>query len=263
MSPSSAGPSAGAPAREPTEQDRIVEEIRAAAGLPPLRGGHPDRAYGPYRSTALRSPGRPLVVARPSLVERSAPVFGAADVAALDHDLTRQHVGEPLGERIVVTGRVCDGSGRPVRNQLVEVWQANASGRYRHEGDQHPAPLDPNFTGGGRCLTDDEGRYRFVTIKPGAYPWRNHTNAWRPAHIHFSVFGTAFTQRVVTQMYFPGDPLFGLDPIFSSVTDEKAQQRMIARYDHGTTVAEWALGYQWDIVLDGPGATPEDPEADG
>jgi protocatechuate 3,4-dioxygenase beta subunit len=260
VSPSPADPRAADPARAATEQDRIVEEIRAAAGLPPLRGGHPDRAFGPYRSTALRAPSQPLVVAPPSLTERFAPVFGVADVAALDHDLTRQHVGDPLGERIVVTGRVCDGEGRPVRHQLVEIWQANASGRYRHEGDQHPAPLDPNFSGGGRCLTDDDGRYRFVTIKPGAYPWRNHTNAWRPAHIHFSVFGTAFTQRVVTQMYFPGDPLFALDPIFSSITDEKAQQRLIARYDHDTTVEEWALGYQWDIVLDGPAATPEDPE---
>ena len=219
--------------------------------------------YAPYRSSLLRHPTKDLHHADPETIELFAPVFGHHDVGAPESDLTIQHNGEPIGERILVTGQVLDGDGRPVRNQLVEIWQANASGRYRHEGDQHPAPLDPNFTGGGRCLTDDEGRYRFVTIKPGAYPWRNHTNAWRPAHIHFSVFGTAFTQRVVTQMYFPGDPLFGLDPIFSSVTDEKAQQRMIARYDHGTTVAEWALGYQWDIVLDGPGATPEDPEDDG
>ena len=241
-------------------QQEVTAEITTAAGGPMLRGGHPDRAYGPYRSTGLRSPRRPLVVTPPSLTERSAPVFGVADVAPLDADLTRHHVADPLGERIIVTGRVLDAAGRPVRHQLVEVWQANASGRYRHAGDQHPAPLDPNFTGGGRCLTDDEGRYRFVTIKPGAYPWRNHTNAWRPAHIHFSLFGTAFTQRLVTQMYFPGDPLFALDPIFSSVTDEKAQQRLIARYDHPTTQEEWALGYQWDIVLDGPAATPPDPD---
>jgi protocatechuate 3,4-dioxygenase, beta subunit len=243
-----------------TEQDRVTAAIREAALGPALRGGHPDRAYAPYRSTALRAPSQPLVVASPSAVERVAPVFGVRDVAPLDADLTQQTTGEPLGERIVVTGRVLDGEGRPVRGQLVEIWQANAAGRYRHDGDLHPAPLDPHFVGGGRCLTDDDGRYRFVTIKPGAYPWRNHHNAWRPAHIHFSLFGTAFTQRLVTQMYFPGDQLFALDPIFSSVTDEKAQQRMIARYDHGTTVAEWALGYQWDIVLDGPGATPPDPD---
>jgi protocatechuate 3,4-dioxygenase, beta subunit len=246
--------------RRPSTQREVSDEILAAARVSPQRGGHPDRAYAPYRSTALRSPQQPLVVATPSLTERFAPVFGVADVGALDADLTRQHIGDPLGERIVVTGQVRDGDGRPVRHQLVEIWQANASGRYRHEGDQHPAPLDPNFTGGGRCLTDDEGRYHFVTIKPGAYPWRNHTNAWRPAHIHFSLFGTAFTQRMITQMYFPGDPLFALDPIFSSITDEKAQQRLIANYDHDTTIEEWALGYRWDIVLDGPAATPEDPD---
>ena len=242
-----------------TQRD-VSAEIAAGAGVAPRRGGHPDPAYAPYRSTALRAPGRPLVVAAPSRTERLAPVFGVGDLGALDADLTRHHTGEPLGERIVVTGRVLDAAGRPVRGQLVEVWQANASGRYRHDGDQHPAPLDPNFTGGGRCLTDDEGRYRFTTIKPGAYPWRNHENAWRPAHIHFSLFGTAFTQRLVTQMYFPGDPLFAFDPIFSSVTDPAAQQRLVARYDHDTTQAEWALGYQWDIVLDGPGATPPDPD---
>ncbi|WP_433801507.1 protocatechuate 3,4-dioxygenase subunit beta [Actinomycetospora sp. CA-084318] len=252
--------SPGAPERRRTEQDEVTDAIRAAATVAPQRGGHPDRAYAPYRSTNLRAPAQPLVVATPSLLERAAPVFGAKDVAPTDADLTVQSTGEPLGERIVVTGRVLDGDGRPVRNQLVEVWQANASGRYRHDGDRHPAPLDPHFVGGGRCLTDDDGRYRFVTIKPGAYPWRNHHNAWRPAHIHFSLFGTAFTQRLVTQMYFPGDQLFHLDPIFSSVTDEKAQQRLVARYDHDTTVAEWALGYQWDIVLDGPGATPPDPD---
>ena len=248
------------PPRERTEQDDVTDAIRAASAAAPQRGGHPDRAFGPYRSTGLRSPSQPLVVTSPSLVEQTAPVFGPKDVAAVDADLTTGSTGDPLGERIVVTGRVLDAAGRPVRDQLVEVWQANASGRYRHDGDRHPAPLDPHFFGGGRCLTDDEGRYRFVTIKPGAYPWRNHHNAWRPAHIHFSLFGTAFTQRLVTQMYFPGDPLFSLDPIFSSVTDEKAQQRLIARYDHDTTVAEWALGYQWDIVLDGPGATPPDPD---
>jgi protocatechuate 3,4-dioxygenase beta subunit len=178
-------------------------------------------------------------------------VFGAHEFGPLDHDLTRRHHGEPLGERIIVTGRVLDGDGRPVPHTLVEVWQANASGRYAHAVDQHPAPLDPNFTGAGRCLTDADGRYRFVTIKPGAYPWRNHHNAWRPAHIHFSVFGTAFTQRLVTQMYFPGDPLFAYDPIFQSIPDEKARELLVARFDLETTEPEWALGYQWDIQLGG------------
>jgi protocatechuate 3,4-dioxygenase, beta subunit len=174
----------------------------------------------------------------------------------LDNDLTRQHGGEPLGERIIVAGRVLDGDGRPVRNALVEIWQCNAAGRYIHQVDQHPAPLDPNFSGAGRALTDDDGRYRFITIKPGAYPWGNHENAWRPAHIHFSLFGPAFATRLVTQMYFPGDPLFEYDPIFQSVRDPKARERMIARFDLPTTEPEWALGYQWDIVLRGRESTP-------
>jgi protocatechuate 3,4-dioxygenase beta subunit len=176
-------------------------------------------------------------------------VCGELPIGELDHDLTRQHEGEPLGERIIVTGRVLDVDGHPLRNTLVEVWQANAAVRYRHDVDQHPAPLDPNFSGAGRCLTDDEGRYRFVTVKPGAYPWGNHENAWRPRHIHFSLFGRGFTQRLVTQMYFPGDPLLEFDPIAHSVRDPKARELMIARFDLGTTQPDWALGYQWDIVL--------------
>nr|WP_066937344.1 protocatechuate 3,4-dioxygenase subunit beta [Microtetraspora fusca] len=215
----------------------------------------PRRDYPPYRSSVLRHPKRPLVAAPEAFTELRGPVFGVTDVTELDSDLTRQHHGEPLGERIVVTGRVLDRDGRPVRGQLVEIWQANASGRYAHKGDQHPAPLDPNFTGAGRCLTDDEGRYTFTSIKPGAYPWRNHLNAWRPAHIHFSLFGTAFTQRLVTQMYFPNDPLFPYDPIFNSITDERARQRLISTYDHDLSSPEWSLGYRWDIVLDGPSAT--------
>jgi len=174
----------------------------------------------------------------------------------LDNDLTQQHDGEPLGERIIVSGRVLESDGRPVRNALVEIWQCNAAGRYIHKADQHPAPIDPNFTGAGRTLTDDEGRYRFITIKPGAYPWGNHENAWRPAHIHFSLFGSAFSTRLVTQMYFPGDPLFEFDPIFQSVRDPQSRERMIARFDLDTTTPEWALGYQWDIVLRGREATP-------
>jgi protocatechuate 3,4-dioxygenase, beta subunit len=238
-------------------QDEISEEIaRAHRDAAAVADGHPPRAFGPYRSTALRAPSRPLVATAPSGLELVSPVFGTTDVEDHDADLTAQHTGAPLGERIVVTGRVLDGDGRPVRGQLVEVWQANAAGRYIHHRDQHPAPLDPNFTGTGRMLTDHEGRYRFVTIKPGAYPWRNHHNAWRPAHIHFSLFGTAFTQRLVTQMYFPGDPLFALDPIYQSITDEKARARLVAGYDHDVTVAEWALGYTWDIVLTGATTTP-------
>nr|WP_283134733.1 protocatechuate 3,4-dioxygenase subunit beta [Rhizohabitans arisaemae] len=229
----------------------------AAADAVALPGRiHPDRDYPPYRSTVLRHPKQSLVVVRdPEAVELSGPVFGVTDVLGHDADLTRQHRGEPLGERITVTGRVLDRDGHPIRGQLVEVWQANAAGRYAHGGDRHPAPLDPNFTGAGRCLTDDEGRYTFTTMRPGAYPWRNHRNAWRPAHIHFSLFGTAFTQRLVTQMYFPGDPLHARDPILRAVADEKARRRLIADYDHDLSVPEWSLGYRWDIVLDGPAAT--------
>ncbi len=160
-----------------------------------------------------------------------------------------------------MTGRVLDEDARPVRGALVEVWQANAAGRYHHEVDRHPAPLDPNFTGAGRCLTGDDGDYRFVTVKPGAYPWGNHENAWRPAHIHFSVFGRAFTQRLVTQMYFPGDPLFEHDPIFQAVRDPRARALLISRFDLDVTQPEWALGYTWDIVLGrGSSATPLDTE---
>jgi protocatechuate 3,4-dioxygenase beta subunit len=209
----------------------------------------PPYLYPDYRSTAARAPSRPLLPLPEELHGLAAPVFGDDTVAPADSDLTSGHAGEPLGERIIVTGRVLDDDGRPIRNALLEVWQANAAGRYLHEVDQHPAPLDPNFTGAGRALTDDEGRYRFTTVKPGAYPWKNHANAWRPAHIHFSVFGRAFTQRLVTQMYFPGDPLFAYDPIFHSVRDPKARDLLVARFDLETTEPEWALGYQWDIVL--------------
>ena len=209
-----------------------------------------------YGSTRLRSPRQPLVALPQGLTELTGPVLGSDRVGPLDHDLTRQHPDEPQGERIEVFGRVLDGDGRPVRDTLVEVWQTNAAGRYRHAGDRHPAPLDPNFTGAGRAMTDGEGRYRFVTIKPGAYPWRNHHNAWRPAHIHFSLFGNAFTQRLVTQMYFPNDPLFDQDPIFNSVRDPAARQRLVAAFDLGATTPEWSLAYRFDIVLRGRAATP-------
>ena len=217
---------------------------------------HPPYLYPNYKSTRLRAPEKPLVISPHTLSEVTGPVCGHGLIGELDNDLTRQHDGEPLGERIIVTGRVLDGDGRPVRNSLIEVWQANAAGRYVHQGDRHPAPLDPNFTGAGRCLTDDEGRYRFVTVKPGAYPGKNHDNAWRPAHIHFSLFGPAFATRLVTQMHFPGDPLFDHDPIFRSVRDPKARQRLVSSFDLETTEPEWALGYRFDIVLRGRDATP-------
>ena len=213
-----------------------------------------------YRSTVLRSPSRPLVIIPQTLSEITGPVYGHSDVLPGEADLTRQHAGEPLGERIIVQGRVLDEGGRPVPNTLIEIWQCNAAGRYIHETDQHPAPLDPNFTGAGRVVTDDRGHYQFTTVKPGAYPWRNHHNAWRPAHIHLSLFGPSFLTRLVTQMYFPGDPLFPFDPIFNSVTDAKARERMICRFDLETTKPEWALGYIFDIVLRGPAATPPDSD---
>lgn len=207
--------------------------------------------YPPYRSSALRHPQSPFVRVDPEQLELSAPCFGERDVHPVDADLTAGHRGEPIGERIIVTGRLLDSAGRPLAGQLVEIWQANASGRYHHQRDQHPAPIDPNFTGVGRCLTQADGTYRFLTIKPGPYPWRNHENAWRPAHIHFSLFGTAFTQRLVTQMYFAGDPLLDLDPIYQSITDPIARLRLIAAYDHDLTEPEYATGYRWDIVLAG------------
>ena len=216
----------------------------------------PPSLYEPYRSTVLRAPRKPLVLLPHTLSEVTGPVYGHGDISETDNDLTRQHAGEPQGERIILTGRVLDDNGRPVSRTLIEIWQTNAAGRYRHDRDNHPAPLDPNFTGAGRTLTDEDGVYRFVTIKPGAYPWKNHDNAWRPAHIHFSLFGPAFATRLVTQMYFPGDPLFPYDPIFQSIPDERARQRLIAAFDLGTTKPEWALGYQFNIVLRGRDATP-------
>ena len=220
----------------------------------------------------------PAAVSRVS-VDRAAGAVEAADSTAAqlhrprraavrylaigetDNDLTRQHAGEPLGERIVVAGRVLDEDGRAVPDTLVELWQCNAAGRYLHARDDHPAPLDPNFSGAGRTMTDAEGRYRFTTIKPGAYPWRNHPNAWRPAHIHFSLFGTSFLSRLVTQMYFPNDPLFPHDPIFNSIPDEPARQRLISRFDLDLTEPEWALGYRFDIVLRGRESTPFEQRA--
>jgi protocatechuate 3,4-dioxygenase beta subunit len=235
------------PARE---LQRIDDDERAT------RDADPAYLSPDYVGTRLRAPRHPLLLLPQSLSELTGPAFGHDEVRDRDSDLTTQHEGEPLGERIIVSGHVLDSEGKPIRNALIEIWQANAAGRYRHVVDQHPAPLDPNFTGGGRCMTDDEGRYRFVTIKPGAYPWRNHHNAWRPAHIHLSVFGRAFTQRLVTQMYFPGDPLFAYDPIYQSVRDPAARERMISSFDLASTEPEWALAYSFDVVLGGSAATP-------
>ena len=221
-------------------------------------GTQPEYLHPAYTSSVKRSPTRKLVLVPHTLTEVTGPVYGHDRVGRDDNDLTKGHAGAPIGERIIVTGRVLDGDGRPVRNALVEIWQCNAAGRYIHEVDQHPAPLDPNFTGAGRTVTDEAGTYRFTTVKPGAYPWRNHANAWRPAHIHFSLFGPSFVTRLVTQMYFPGDPLFSQDPIFNAVTDARARERMVCRFDLKATKPEWALGYVWDIVLRGSNATPGD-----
>lgn len=259
-----------------TTQEEISAEIaeiaaQAAQATPdgqPSGARQPRIDYPPYRSSILRHPTKDPRHVDPETIERVAPCFGHRDVHPLEADLTiGAHAGtnsavsgEPIGERITVTGRIVDGDGRPVAGQLVEIWQANAAGRYVHKNEQHPAPLDPNFTGVGRCLTDANGDYRFRTIKPGPYPWGNHRNAWRPAHIHFSLFGNAFTQRLVTQMYFPGDPLFALDPIYQAITDQKARDALVATYDHDRTVPDFSMGYRWDIVLTGSGRIWTEPE---
>ena len=226
------------------------------AGYRPVpEGTNPPLSFEGYRSTGLRAPSQPLVVLRDRLTEVTGPLL-TGPIGRGDHDLTTQHAGEAIGQRIVVFGQVRDSDGRAVPDTLVEVWQANAAGRYAHARDNWPAPLDPNFSGGGRVLTDSAGNYSFTTVKPGAYPWGNHHNAWRPAHIHFSLFGRAFTQRLVTQMYFPDDPLFAQDPIFNSVPDEKARQRMISTFDLDATRPDWALAFRFDIVLRGREQTP-------
>jgi protocatechuate 3,4-dioxygenase beta subunit len=228
-----------------------------------MSGSHRDWTSQPaylhldYKSTTLRGPTKPLVPLPTTLSEITGPVYGNEAVGPLDNDLTKnaRKNGEPLGERIIVAGHVVDENDRPIPDVLIEIWQANACGRYVHENDQHDAPLDPNFLGAGRCVTDERGRYEFRTVKPGAYPWRNHHNAWRPNHIHLSLFGTDFSNRLVTQMYFPGDPLFEFDPIFNGVP-EGARERMVSRFDLDITEPEFALGYTFDIVLRGPKATP-------
>jgi len=218
---------------------------------------HPPYVYPDYKSTGLRGPTQPLIPLKQTLSELTGPVYGRESVGALDHDLTRNARvnGEPLGERIAVAGRVLDEDGRPVPDTLIEIWQANAAGRYVHKSDQHDAPLDPNFRGSGRCVTDNEGRYKFYSIKPGAYPWGNHANGWRPNHIHFSLFGPSFITRLVTQMYFPGDPLLDLDPIYLGA-GAGARELLISKFDLEITEADFALGYRFDIVLRGRNATP-------
>jgi protocatechuate 3,4-dioxygenase, beta subunit len=219
-------------------------------------GSQPPLLYPPYGSTRLRAPLQPLVILPERLSDVTAPVYGWWSPDEADNDLTRQGAEEAQGQRIIVAGRLLDEDARPIAGALVELWQANAAGRYRHSKDNHPAPLDPNFTGAGRTITDADGRYEFTTVRPGAYPWRNHENAWRPAHIHFSVFGRNFLNRLVTQMYFPGDPMFPYDPILQSIPDARARERLISRYDLSLTRPEWALGYAFDIVVRGHDATP-------
>ena len=239
-------------------KDPVTVDRRRAAG------GDPPYSSPAYRSSVLRAPHRAPLRIPYGPAELTGPRASAlVGRSPRDHtaDLTRQHAGEPMGERIIVHGLVTDAAHQPMPDVLVEIWQTNAAGRYAHDRDVHQAPLDPNFTGVGWCLTDAQGRYRFVTIKPGAYPWKNHANAWRPAHVHFSVLGRAFSQRLITQMYFPGDPLLELDPIYRSIPDEEARARLVARFDLAVTEPDWALGYSFDIVLSGrevvpPGGTP-------
>jgi len=238
-------------------QEHKEEESPGTTGYRrPPPGTQPPYLYPPYASSVRRAPQKPLVLLPHTLTELTGPVFGHQSIRPGDADLTSQASGEPLGERIMVVGRVLDQNARPLRGALVELWQANAAGRYRHRRDEHHAPLDPNFTGCGRTLTDDQGWYRFRTIKPGAYPWRNHPNAWRPAHLHFSLFGPAFATRLVTQMYFPGDPLLPFDPIYNSTADEQARTRLVSAFDWEHTTPDESLGYRFDIVLRGPLATP-------
>jgi protocatechuate 3,4-dioxygenase beta subunit len=223
---------------------------------------HPPLIYPEYKSTVYRAPKKPLIPLKQTLSELTGPVYGHEQVAAIDSDLTRnaRRNGEPIGERMIVAGRVLDENGRPVPNTLIEIWQANAAGRYIHVNDQHDAPIDPNFFGAGRCVTDAEGRYKFHTLKPGAYPWMNHANAWRPAHIHLSLFGPTIATRLVTQMFFPGDPLLAQDPIFMSVP-AAARNRLVASFDLGVTEAGFAVGYGFDIVLRGRAETPTENQA--
>jgi len=231
---------------------------------PKAYSDHPPFNYPDYRSTVLRAPTKDMVKIVQTLSETTGPGPAWTELSEEDADLTTNAGtgGTALGQRIIVTGMVLDEAGDPVPNTLIEIWQANASGRYAHWRDEeHPAPLDPNFLGAGQCITGEDGTYRFTTVVPGPYPWPNHRNAWRPSHIHFSLMGPALGARLVTQMYFEGDPLLGLDPIYNSAP-EHSRERMVASYDHDVTEENWATGYRWDIVIRGPLATPTDPEED-
>jgi protocatechuate 3,4-dioxygenase beta subunit len=232
-----------------------IEEARVIPFRPFVPDTQPPLDAPAYGSTHLRHPKRPLRRLPQTISETTGPRFTPALFPEIG-DLTKQAAGAPLGERIIVAGRVTDEDGRPIPATMIEIWQANAAGRYAHPRDTHDAPADPNFPGEGRIFTDAEGNYRFVSIKPGAYPWRNHHNAWRPIHIHLSLFGEGFAQRLITQMYFPGDPLLPLDPVFNAVPDAAARDRLVSRFDLALTEPEWALGYRFDIVLRGRGATP-------
>jgi protocatechuate 3,4-dioxygenase beta subunit len=235
-------------------RDNTLETQHPFRKIP--QGTFPEYCHPPYVSSVQRSPRQPLIELEQTISEITGPVCPGGLQGPKVCDLTAQSSGPAIGERIIVSGRVLDEYGRPQRGTLVEIWQANAAGRYFHEVDQHNAPLDPNFKGSGHTITDEEGRYRFVTIRPGAYPWRNHYNAWRPRHIHFSVFGPGFVTRLVTQMYFPGDTLLEYDPIYNCIADEQVKQRLIASFDWETTLPEEALGYRFDIILRGRNATP-------
>jgi protocatechuate 3,4-dioxygenase beta subunit len=231
--------------------------IASRRGYAPEREGtQPPYDWPAYASTIKRAPKRPLIPLASTLSELTGPTFEERWCGPDTPDLTRIAGGEAQGQRIILAGRVLDEDGRPVRRTLLEVWQANAAGRYAHDTDDHDAPLDPHFLGAGQVVTDDDGAFRFLTIRPGAYPWRNTYNAWRAAHIHFSVFGPSFATRLITQMYFPGDPLLETDPIFHSIADADARARLISAYDPDLSEAEYALGYRWDIVLRGRGETP-------
>jgi protocatechuate 3,4-dioxygenase beta subunit len=231
-----------------------MERMKVYPRTPP--GTQPEYLYEGYRSSIRRAPLRPLIKLPHTQSELTGPMFGHNAIGETDNDLTRHFAAPPIGERIIVAGRVVDEDGRGVPNALIEIWQANSAGRYRHSRDNHAAPLDPNFLGAGRTITDQTGAYQFVSIKPGAYPWRNHDNAWRPAHIHFSLFGPALVSRLVTQMYFPNDPLIPFDPILQSIVDDGARRRLVSTFDLSLTQPEWAMGYRFDIVLRGRSATP-------
>ena len=244
-------------AKRPGAWGALVQRDRAA---------HPPALTPAYKTSVARSPRLPPLSFDASVTEATGPVFGPGLLQAGDDDLLTNHAapGESaIGPRIVVMGRLLDTDGRPIPGALIEIWQANAGGRYRHARDGYLAPLDPNFGGCGRCLTDREGRYAFRTVRPGAYPWPNRANDWRPAHIHLSVFGTAFAQRLVTQLYFEGDPLIALCPIANTLPDAAARDRLVARLDMDATIPMDAQAYRFDIVLRGRRQTPFENRMEG